>query len=302
MAPLRKVVLAGATGTVGGPVLTALLAAKYEVTVLTRPSSNHTFPESVKVAKVDYSDPSSLTEALKGHDVLVSTITITAADQQKHLFEAAIKVGIKRIIPSNFGGDLTNAKCQALPVFAPKVELERYIKEKTQGTETTYTFIYNNLFLNWDIEYGELFLVHPKQKKIELFDGGEHNVTTTPISMLAQGIVGVLKRPDETANREIRIQGIAISKKKLLELAQKVAGEEGWNVTDYKSEDVEKQAWTDLQTNAANFEPWVLGFLNAASWGKGYGNDFTGNHDNELLGLKELTEEDVEELIKNAAQ
>jgi len=120
MAPIQKVALAGATGTVGAPILQALLDANYDVTVLSRPSSTHAFPASVRVATVDYTQPDSLTEAFQGHDALVSAVAIAALDQQKHLVDAAIRAGVKRIVPSNFGGDLANPKSQAMPVFAPK--------------------------------------------------------------------------------------------------------------------------------------------------------------------------------------
>lgn len=120
--------------------------------------------------------------------------------------------------------------------------------------------------------------------------------------MVARGVVAALQRADETANREIRIHGIALSKTRLLELAQNVVGKEGWQVTDVETEELERKARVTLQEDPGDVEGWALPFLMSASWGQGYGNDFTGKHDNELLGLTELTEGDVEDLIRKAAQ
>jgi uncharacterized protein YbjT (DUF2867 family) len=49
---------------------------KFNVTVLARKGSKATFPSSVKVATVDYSDLASLTEAFRGNDAVVSTVAL----------------------------------------------------------------------------------------------------------------------------------------------------------------------------------------------------------------------------------
>jgi uncharacterized protein YbjT (DUF2867 family) len=68
--------------------------------VLTREASTHKFPEEVKVVKVDYTNLESLTKALKGQDALVSAVASVAVPSQRMLIDAAVKAGVKRIIPS----------------------------------------------------------------------------------------------------------------------------------------------------------------------------------------------------------
>jgi uncharacterized protein YbjT (DUF2867 family) len=67
---------------------------------LSRESSAHQFPEGVKVVKVDYTNLQSLTKALEGQDALISALATLAVPSQRMLIDAAVKAGVKRIIPS----------------------------------------------------------------------------------------------------------------------------------------------------------------------------------------------------------
>jgi len=67
---------------------------------LSRKSSTHKFPEEVKVVTVDYTNIQSLTKALEGQDALVSAVASLAVLSQLVLIDAAVKAGVKRIIPS----------------------------------------------------------------------------------------------------------------------------------------------------------------------------------------------------------
>lgn len=100
MPTITKVALAGASGSLGKPVLEHLLSSNFTVTVLTREDSTSTFPTGVKVVKVDYSSEEGLTAALQGQDALISTLATAGA--QDILIKAAIAARVYRIIPSEF--------------------------------------------------------------------------------------------------------------------------------------------------------------------------------------------------------
>ena len=53
---------------------------------------------------VDYSSPESLAQALKGVDVVVSTVAGLALSVQAPLAEAAKAAGVKLFVPAEFGG------------------------------------------------------------------------------------------------------------------------------------------------------------------------------------------------------
>ena len=296
MASIRSVAVAGA-GNLGQILIKELLDAGFSVTVLTRSDSTKTFDARVKVAKVDYNDVASLTDALRGHDALVSTITTGAKDQQQYLIDAAIAAGVQRIIPSEFGCDLENAKTRALPAYAQNIQIEQEIEKKCQGTQTTYTYIFNNALLDWGIDVP--FLMDLKGKKMEIYDGGDRYFTATPIPFVAAGVRAVLERPEETANKAIRLHGVRLTQNKLLEIAQKVTGKQGWEITESTTAEMAQQSYDNLAKDPGNVPGWIIGFFKVALYAEGYGGDFEGNNDNFALGLQEMGEKDVEDLIRN---
>ncbi|PMD26960.1 hypothetical protein NA56DRAFT_641582 [Hyaloscypha hepaticicola] len=72
-----------ATGNLGPSVVKALLDAGFTVTALTRADSTSTVLAGAKVHKTDYSSHSSILEAFKGQDAVVSTIATAALGQQQ---------------------------------------------------------------------------------------------------------------------------------------------------------------------------------------------------------------------------
>lgn len=299
-ASIKKVALAGATGALGKPMLQALLDAHFKVTVLTRSTSSNTDSlQDVQVAKVDYEDDSSLKSALQGQDTVISTLGTAAAAHQKKLVDAAISAGVKRFIPSEFGCDLGNPAARPLPVYAQKVEIEKYLQTKCEGTGMSYTFIFNNAFMDWGLR---AFIMNIKEKKITLFDGGDVTFTATPLSFIAKGTAAVLQHPKETANRAVRLHGAAVTQRQMLGYAQAAKGEDSWQVSEASTTELEKKAYENLKSDPGNVMGWVLGFLFRAAFSADCGADFSRNNDNALLGLKEMSEKEVEEVVRNAAQ
>jgi len=149
----------------------------FEITVLTRESSTATFPAGVKVAKVDYSNFDSLVAALEGQDALVSTVGGQAIAGQRILIDAAVKAGIKRVIPSEFGCDLKNPKARALPVFKSKVEIEDYLDDLAVKGVLSYTLVFTGVFLDMGLRNGMFF--NFKDKTAKIYDGGDQLFSTS---------------------------------------------------------------------------------------------------------------------------
>ncbi len=120
-----------ASGSVGPAIVEALLSSgKFTVTVTSRKESKATFPDQVKVVKTDYSED-SLVEAFRGQDVVISTIGGTAIGEQTTIVEAAVKAGVKRFFPSEFGSDTSNKKAQEIcPFFGIKAQLVDLLRAK----------------------------------------------------------------------------------------------------------------------------------------------------------------------------
>lgn len=137
-----------AGGLVGKPTVAALLSAGFKVTILSRSGSSDAFPSDVKVIKADYDSIESLTSALAGIDAVVSTVGAPGLKSQGNVIEAAVRAGVKRFIPSEYGCDTLNEKTSKFPVFAAKVETQTLLKEKAAKDELEYTFLPTGGFLD----------------------------------------------------------------------------------------------------------------------------------------------------------
>lgn len=95
------------TGQVGSHIVEHLLKnGKHEVTAITRKDSSAILPDGIKVSKVDYSESSTLVDALRGQDALIITLSVLAPqDTQSKLIEAAAAAEIPWIIPNQWGSN-----------------------------------------------------------------------------------------------------------------------------------------------------------------------------------------------------
>lgn len=293
---LKNVALIGASGSVGKVLVDAFLNDKrFNVTILRRGSSSATYPSEFKVVDVDYDSLESLTAALAGQDAVVSTINSAApVDTQKKFIDAAIAAGVKRFVPSEFGCGLDNELNQTLPVFAPKIAIQKYLKEKAQSTPLTYTFAYSGPFLDWGLEHQ--LLLRTVDSKPKLFDGGNTVFSTTKLDTVAAAVLAILSKPEETKNREVRFQSTAISQNRLFALAKEVAPQRNWEPEVVKIDDIVRVADDRLSKGLLDHETFIP-YLVRAIMDPRYGPKFE-TLDNELLGLKQVTEAEIKDILK----
>lgn len=248
---------------------------------------------------VDYDSLDSLTHALEGQDAVVSTISSTALSKQLLLVEAASKAHVKRFIPSEFGCNTVNGKCSALPCFRDKVAVQIALEKEFSFAGMTYTLIYTGPFLDWGIMVG--FVMNVKGKSIDLFDGGDRLFSTTTLASIGKAVAGVLKHPEETKNRAVYVQDTATTMKKLLAMGKKAAGADGWKENILSTDELVKQGWVELQKPNPNPDNFVFQFIKAGIWGEGYGSLFE-NLDNELLGIVEMSDTELQALVSSFAK
>lgn len=292
---ITTVALAGATGNLGPAILDALLNAGFQVTVLSRKESNHTLPPSVKVAHVDYDSLDSLTAALQGQDAVVSTLASLALGKQLLLVDAAARAGVKRFLPSEFGSNTTHPKTSRFPCYGDKVAVQKALEKSGM----TWTLVNNGAFLDWGIKVG--FVMNVRDKRINLYDGGDRPFSTTTLATVGRAVVGVLRHPRETENRVVFVHDTAITPKKLAAMGKKATGgAEGWKEEVVSTDDLLQSAWAEVQTPGSNPESWVMKFITASIWGADFGGHFLQT-DNELLGIKEMTDDEVQAVVNRYA-
>ncbi|KAI0518158.1 hypothetical protein F5B22DRAFT_73740 [Xylaria bambusicola] len=294
---MNNVALIGATGNLGPAILKHLLKAGFQVTVLTREGTNHEFPPTVAVKHVNYDSIDSLTAAFQGQDAVVSNLGFEGLLKQQRIIDAAIKANVKRFIPSEFGSDTTTPKTAGLAVFADKIATQKVLEEAAAKGAITYTNIINGPFLDWGMQVG--LILQPKEKSVTLYDGGERRFSTTTLDTIGKAVAAVLKKPDETKNRDVFIQDAAPTLKQLKAIAEKVTGA-AWQAKEVSVEkEVLAPALAELKKENPDQGKIAYPLIITSIWGEGYGTPFS-KLDNELLGLRELTEPELEAVVAAA--
>ena len=291
-----------ATGNLGPAILHALLEAGFQVTVLSRHDSPRadTLPAAAAVARVDYASTNALTVALQGHDAVVSTLGSAAvATAQPRLIEAAIAAGVRRFLPSEFGGDIANPHVRAITIFAPTLAAQDALrKEAARKGGMSFTLVCCGLFFDWAIQRG--FLMDLKKRSITLYDGGHTIFSTTTLATVGAAVAGVLRRPVETRNRAVYVQDTSTTLNRLLAMGKAAVGADGWTETAVPMQTVVGGAYAEMKKEAPNPRVFAMGFIKAVVFGEEYGCYFW-SVDNELLGIKEKTDAEVQEMINGLA-
>jgi uncharacterized protein YbjT (DUF2867 family) len=295
MSEIKTVAVAGATGNLGPKIVDALLkSGKFTVTVLKRAGSTATVPAGVKTIDVDYTSPESVEQALAGQDAVVCSLNPVADAAQRALLDGAIKVGVKRFLPAEFGSDMANPRFRNLPVFGFKLQMEQYVEEKTAGTDTSYSYVTNGVFLDWGLETG--FVIDPAKKAATVYDHGDTKFSTTRLATVGQAVAGVLAHPDETKNRVVAVYEAITTQRELIALAQKAKPGLEFAITDLDSKQVLAKSYAAVAAGDYSL-PVMYDFIRAAGFGANDTPDFGGPNDNELLGIKQLSEQELQAVV-----
>ncbi|TLS22813.1 uncharacterized protein PpBr36_06513 [Pyricularia pennisetigena] len=302
MVEYKRIAHVGAGGSLGTAVFKALIDAGFEVTALVRTPGK--LPSSqagrYKEAVVDFSSVESLTAALRGQDALVSTVGAAGIAGQDRLVQAAAAAGVKRVLPSEYGCDISQEAARGLPPFADKIATAARLEaEAARNPLLTYTLVTNNIFLDWCLEYG--LLGDPRAKKAVTVDGGVHRGSLTRLATVAAAVVAVLRNPDLTANQRVLVHDGALSHAEILDAMRDVTGPEGWVVDDEAAADV--KAKSDQALAGGLVEPWVfVGYIRTMAFSPAAQADFTGRTWNAKLGLKEYSPEETKGLVRDVVR
>ncbi|KAF2724620.1 NAD(P)-binding protein [Polychaeton citri CBS 116435] len=228
-AQYKNVIIIGASGNVGGLILDALHhASQFNVTVLSRSSSEASFPAGIVIRKSDFS-AEDLEAAFEGQDVVVSAVGSSGFGEQKKFIDAAVTAGVRRFIPSEFSSNtLSPAVLKLLPAFAPKIEVLEYLKTK-EVYSLTWTAIWPSLLFDWGLQSGFLGYDLAAQTAT-LWDEGDSVFSLTNVDQFKLAIISVLERPLQTANKNLYIASVETSQKEIL-AALEAATASKWTVT-----------------------------------------------------------------------
>lgn len=144
------IVLAGATGGLGGRIAAALRRRDAAVTALVRPGTapDRLAPlqaQGVAVVPVDLADTDGLARACAGADCVVSALAGLGGimvEGQARLLEAAIRAGVPRFVPSDFAMDFTRLP----PGTNRNLDLRRIFQARLDRAPIAATSILNGAF------------------------------------------------------------------------------------------------------------------------------------------------------------
>lgn len=283
MSLIKNVAVVGASGNLGKPVVEQLSAAGFNVTALTRESSKVTFPSGVQVKKVDYDSVESLKSALKGQDAVVCTTATMASGVQKPIVDAAVAVGVKRFIPSEFG---LNTRTVTHPVLKNMLQtkvltIDHLIEQNKKNPSFTWTGVSTGMFFDWGLkEFGLGF--DKAAKKATVIDSGNKFIYSTNLPFIGKALAAILTKSEETANQYLCVASFIHTPRELVKIVEEESGEK-WEVESVKSSDLNTQGNEKLK----NGDPMAfLNFLLEYVHGDGY--DYSAKTEkfaNDLLGI-----------------
>ncbi|KAJ2956934.1 hypothetical protein NQZ79_g7267 [Umbelopsis isabellina] len=196
----QTIAIAGAGG-LGKHIVDAIVEqGKHKLIVLSRGKNQALADRGIDVRTVDYTSVPSLSEALKGADVVISFIVEYGKDtSQENLLEAATASGVKRFIPSEWAVDVDKFHDDAPALY----NFKRVLREKLlKQDRIEYTLIGNGLFMDYLQPKGSkkhfldvVIPVNIEERKARIPGNGEDYVTMTYGDDIGKAVAKLIDDP-----------------------------------------------------------------------------------------------------------
>ncbi|KAM3080830.1 hypothetical protein ACMFMG_004784 [Clarireedia jacksonii] len=284
MSSIKNVVIIGAGGHLGPSILAAFdKDPNFTVSILSRNSSTQKFPAHITIHRVSDDYPEAeLLKAFKGQDAIVSTIATASANRQHAIIDAAIKAGVKRFVPSEFGSDTRNDKAMAIlpQYFKGKADTVEYLKSR-ESTGLTWTAFVTGCFFELAVQG---FMGFDLQgHKAVLFNKGTDTWSTTTLPSIGLAVKNAMLLPTETANKYIFIDSFTVSQAQILASLEKLTATK-WEVTYLDAEEQKKQGLEKMSQGDFSGAMSLIRYINSVH---GHGGNYSEYEktQNELLSL-----------------
>ncbi|KAH6892574.1 CipA protein [Thelonectria olida] len=293
---IKNVAVVGAGGQIGRVFAEHLLAAgNHTVTAITRKDSKSVLPEGVKAAPVDYNDEDSIVSALKGQDVLVITMSLSAPpDTQTKLVKAAAKAGVQYIMPNTYGINFLGSEALRKDLPVGNGIVERVAEVREQGLSAIA--LVPSFWYEYSLSFGDsTFGFNLKGRKLTFYDDGNLAINVSTWPQCGRAIAALLSlkiMPDSEDDdsvtissfreRPLFINSFRVSQRDILNSVLKTTGttEADWEIAHQSTEDRFKEGGEELAQGNQ------LGFYKAMYARAFYpSGDANFEDDNQLLGL-----------------
>ena len=238
---IQKIAIVGVTGTIGAYLTQALLAKnRFIITAISRQDSKAEIPPTLQIARVDYNDHDSVTEAMKSHDALIITTSVwTPKKTSEKLIKAAAAAGIPWILPNEFC--MYNTEEAADSIIGPSKKQDRKLIESLGVS--SWIGISCGFWYEYSLSNGELYGIDTNKREVKFFDDGTQRLNTSTWPQVGRAVAAVLSLPvdqqgAQTSLRAYRncmvyVTSFTINQKEMLESVKRVTGTTNgdWNIT-----------------------------------------------------------------------
>ncbi|NBU05737.1 MAG: NmrA family protein, partial [Sphingobacteriia bacterium] len=209
---MRKIiVVAGATGNLGGKIIKALLALDVEVRAIVRLETDikkvkDLEQTGVQVFQVDTSNKSEISKHCIGAHCLVSALAglkETVIETQKIFLDAAVEANVQKFIPSDYSSDFTNLK----EGQNRNLDFRRKFHEHLDKSPIKATTIFNGPFM--DLLTTDMPLILFKRKWILCWGNANQILEFTTTNNVAEFTAAAAI--DDNTPRYLRIAGDKLS-------------------------------------------------------------------------------------------
>ncbi|KAI4128234.1 MAG: hypothetical protein LQ341_006698 [Variospora aurantia] len=295
----------------GGYFAEALLkTGKHTVTALQRADgSKGTLPTGILTAAVDYDDPNqeSLTAALTGQQILIITLSVRAPPHlQSQIIHAAVKAGVKWIMPNGWGADVFHPTLRAEEPYFEAIALAC---EEVEALGANYIAMVCGFWYEWSLACGEPWLGFDiKGRKATFFDAGETKIGSSTWVQCARALAALLSLPEEGAevslqrwkNGALYVSSFRICQREMLDSLHRVMGtsDQDWTITRQPSGERREEGREEVRKGIETGFPKTL--YSRVFFPNGDG-DYEVNHGvaKQVLGLPE---EDMDEATRRAVE
>ncbi len=219
------IVVAGATGNLGGRIVAELLEKGAEVRVLSRESSDGEKLKQLEklgatIHKIDMTNETEIAIACKGASCVVSALAgleDVVIDAQKILLDGAIAAGVPRFIPSDYSLDFTRFNDGE----NRNLDLRRKFHQYLDASAIKSTSVFNGAFM--DMLTNEIPMIIFDKKLVLYWGDADHKLGFTKVSDTAK--YTALVALDADAPRYLNIAGDYISPREIRAVMNDVSGQ-----------------------------------------------------------------------------
>jgi nucleoside-diphosphate-sugar epimerase len=220
------IVVAGATGSLGGRMVRALVERRASVKALVRHGTARDKLErlqelGVTIATVDLNNASQVTPACSSASCVVSALQglrDVIVETQTVLLDAAIKAAVPRFIPSDYSIDFTRFP----PGENRNFDLRRDFHKRLDETSISATTIFNGAFA--EMLTGQMPLILFKLKRVLYWGDADQRMDFTTMDDTAAFTASAALDP--STPRFLRIAGDQLSARELTAVVSEVTGKE----------------------------------------------------------------------------